>query len=551
MQINKIGINNNQLSFKANFFTVEKKGQNYTFWKISTDNEENLGKEPVLEFKSNIAKYEFPMTYDGKYYTTMVYPHTDNYRIFYKDTGKYERNGEVQVINPIKLAKIAAKEDRKINNFPTEFAYAKGIAEGEIVTAKYTYNGELEYKGNNQKDVPIILLIDAIQEYEADQLAYLPQNIKGVITSACEFNQLSHYANQYRNNLSVMSVIVDEDKYNELKKQEGKYLSIDNTSGVVNWKEAEPSEHGVRPSTPISFTPPILDNVEKLLTPDELTPQNCGNKGYRLSLMQKLVDEGQLENISVPKFFVIPEGYINKLQKYMDIEDYTEREDAFYNSIYTQEVNKKVEELGMNSKDLIVRSNYNTEDLDSFSSAGIYNSERNFDSTILRTALEDVIEKSTESEFTQNIHKKYGITNEQIQPSVIVQDYIEPKYNFTLYSDDGNGNALIELTHKVDWTTKSSDLVKYNKKTKEYTFEHIETPKGEYIIDEKGEIIDCKHEESPISKNWEDLKPLLNIAIDEAEVLEKYFDHPQDIEGGIDKDGKVYFWQTRDIIAKK
>jgi hypothetical protein len=32
-------------------------------------------------------------------------------------------------------------------------------------------------------------------------------------------------------------------------------------------------------------------------------------------------------------------------------------------------------------------------------------------------------------------------------------------------------------------------------------------------------------------------------------VLEKFFKHPQDIEGGI-KDGKVYFWQTRDIVAK-
>jgi hypothetical protein len=33
-------------------------------------------------------------------------------------------------------------------------------------------------------------------------------------------------------------------------------------------------------------------------------------------------------------------------------------------------------------------------------------------------------------------------------------------------------------------------------------------------------------------------------------VLEKFFKHPQDIEGGIGKDGKVYFWQTRDIVAK-
>ncbi len=557
VQINKISVNRGKyqpVNFKANYFTVEKLGHNYTLSKISTDNEENLGKEPVLEYKSlgyknKVFKYEFPMSYDGKYYTTMVYPNTDRYRIFYKDTGKYEKNGEEQIVNPIELARIASKEDRKINKLPTEFNYAKGIAEGKIVTAKCTPDGELEYDEQKHKDMPIILLIDSIQQYEVDQLTRLPRNIKGIITSSCEFNQLSHYGNQYRNNLSVMSVIVDEDKYNEIKKQEGKYLSVDNTSGVVNWKEIKPSTGG-QISTTISFAPPLIEKVERLLKSDELTPQNCGNKGYRLSLIQKLINEGKLKDISVSKYFVIPEGYLSKLQKYMDIENFVEREDAFFNSVYTQEVNKKVEELGMNKRDLIVRSNFNTEDLDSFSSAGIYNSERNFDSTVLRTALEDVVQKATESEYTQNFHKKFGIKNEQIQPAVIVQDYIEPKYNFTLYSDDGDGNTIIELFNEVDWQTKSNALIKYNKKSKEFTVERVESPKGKYVIDEKGSITDYKLEESQISKDWEILTPILGIVTSGAAVLEKFFKHPQDIEGGIGKDGKVFFWQTRDIVAK-
>ena len=33
-------------------------------------------------------------------------------------------------------------------------------------------------------------------------------------------------------------------------------------------------------------------------------------------------------------------------------------------------------------------------------------------------------------------------------------------------------------------------------------------------------------------------------------VLEQFFEHPQNIEGGITNDGKVYFWQTRDIVTK-
>ena len=82
------------------------------------------------------------------------------------------------------------------------------------------------------------------------------------------------------------------------------------------------------------------------------------------------------------------------------------------------------------------------------------------------------------------------------------------------------------------------------------TIVNIEAPIAKYIIDESGKIINEEHEADTITKNWEDLKPLLNIVADGAEVLEKYFDHPQDIEGGITKDGKVYFYQTRDIVAQ-
>ena len=70
------------------------------------------------------------------------------------------------------------------------------------------------------------------------------------------------------------------------------------------------------------------------------------------------------------------------------------------------------------------------------------------------------------------------------------------------------------------------------------------------MLDENGKIIDQKHPQDRISENWEDLKPLLNIVTDGAQVLEKHFNHPHDIEGGITKDGKVYFWQTRDIVSQ-
>ncbi len=130
MQINKIGINNT--NFKANYFTIEKKGKFFFPTVISTDNEENLGKEPVLQYEREGEKYEFPMVYDGKYYTTQSTVSTNKYRIYYKDTGKYERNGQEQIINPLNLIKTATKEDRKYNNQPLEQAIAKGEVNGKV-----------------------------------------------------------------------------------------------------------------------------------------------------------------------------------------------------------------------------------------------------------------------------------------------------------------------------------------------------------------------------------------------------------------------------------
>ena len=103
--------------------------------------------------------------------------------------------------------------------------------------------------------------------------------------------------------------------------------------------------------------------------------QNCGNKGYRLGVMQKLAKEGILKDITIPNGFVIPEGYINKHIEYLNVEDKEEWRKRIDEGIYTQETENKIKELGLPRRSLIIRSNFNTEDLGSFSSAGIYLSQ--------------------------------------------------------------------------------------------------------------------------------------------------------------------------------
>ncbi len=148
-------------------------------------------------------------------------------------------------------------------------------------------------------------------------------------------------------------------------------------------------------------------------------------------------------------------------------------------------------------------------------------------------------------------NKKYGIEDNQIQASVIVQEHI-PKldFKFTAYSDDGDNNILIEiLDTKFSHNTPGSGIIKYNKCTKELTIENSQSWNAKYVLDEKGNIIEKDLGEDRIKKEWNILTPLLGIITAGALTLEEFLKHAQDIEGGI-KNGKVYFWQTRDIVAK-
>ena len=166
------------------------------------------------------------MVYDGKYYTTEVICRPDKYRIFYKDTGKYERNGEYQIINPLYYVKIATQHYRKQNNLPLENSIARGEVEGKV------FVNTLDIP----QDIPAILILDEINTAE-DMVPNIPKNVKGVITSRTDIGILDHIANLVRNHYNVLSVVLDYDKFDDLKKQEGKNLYINNEKSQRAIKE--------------------------------------------------------------------------------------------------------------------------------------------------------------------------------------------------------------------------------------------------------------------------------------------------------------------------
>ncbi len=557
MLINKIGINYNNINFKANHFCIGRTGTALYLYSIRTDNEENLGKNPVLkQFYKDLSQtsFESKTEYNGKYYSAFFNSSCyDGYKFYYPDTGKYEKNGELQhVENVDKMIKTAMIEDRKQNSLPLEYGIAKGDTVGQIVTNP----------SDIPRDVPVILMLDELKNNNM-KLLTLPENIKGIITSYSDAWTLGHYANTLRNKFDLVSVVLEDEKFEELKKLDGKLVSLNNENDILEYNILDKLPTVVPriiPKTKI----PQLENIERLLDFSELTPQNCGNKGYRLALMQKLVEEGVLKDITIPEGFVIPEGYINKIKELLNVKDNEEYLKLKENNIYTQEIFDKIKK-DIGSDEIMIRSNFNTEDLRSFPSAGMYDSilislkyyslaERILD--VVNSHIKPLTVPSFDLKLYKQerraLYEKYGIDETKVQPSVIVQKFIGPDYKFTMYSEDNNGNVVIELNDsKGIYIQNRPSTIHYNKKTKELSIKESYPLSMNYWFNEQANLVETEQIEEYgdiIRKNWETLKPLLGIAVAGAIALEKFFKFPQDIEGVI-QNGKVFFVQSRDIVA--
>jgi hypothetical protein len=79
-----------------------------------------------------------------------------------------------------------------------------------------------------------------------------------------------------------------------------------------------------------------------------------------------------------------------------------------------------------------------------------------------------------------------------------------------------------------------------------FTIKNHQIYNNKFLIDNNGNIIKKIFGHNPISDNWEIIQPTLLSVAKNVLKIEKAFGKPQDVEGGI-KDGKIYFWQTRDI----
>ena len=288
----------------------------------------------------------------------------------------------------------------------------------------------------------------------------------------------------------------------------------------------------------------------RLLDFDVLTPTMSGNKGYRLGIMKKLSEQGVLKDITIPPGFVVPQYYLKDILNYLNEHTAKNNIDVFYDNPYLTELIEHCEKLGINPNSCIIRSNYNIEDLSQFSSAGMFYSALNCDKTKLVANLHD-IEEAPYSFLAGKIFSGIKLSSSTvIRPSYIIQDFIDADYIFTMYTENTDGNIKIEM---YDTKTRKHypepAVLIYDRKSEQLELKQAQNTFADFWLDKDGNILEQHQKEDQIVKDWNILAPLFSVLTAGGLVLEKHFNAPQDIEGGI-KNGKVYFWQTRDIIKK-
>ena len=286
-----------------------------------------------------------------------------------------------------------------------------------------------------------------------------------------------------------------------------------------------------------------MRKVDKILSLDECEKDTVGNKAYNLKRMKNLVKEGKLKNVIIPNAFVLPYGYLEKVENIIA----KNPNNLWHDNKILDEIKDYASKV-ITQRDIMVRSAFNGEDLEGYSAAGLYDSHPQDTKNLLLYDIYEVM-NSKNKLIAVKSREKHNIPDDLIKPSVIIQDRINSDYSFTTYTEapfDKN-KILIELfINKKRWCKPDPYQITYNKLTKELKIEKQHSQYEEYLFDENYKLLDKKTTPlTDINKIWNTLENLVKNAL----VLEKEFGKPQDIEGGI-KDGQLYFWQTRNIVKK-
>lgn len=519
MKVDIIRTNQN-INFKENFYKVAKYGKQTSVY-VGTDNAEKLGNYP---FVTETYGEDIKMVYNGKYYISESPIYSNDYKIKYKDTGKYENHGKKLFFDRDKLISLSQYPDDS-----HDFILSKGQAQGKLVQAKNLNSKLLKSKE------PLIIIC------ENDEECYKYLNrADGIILKSGSIDLLSHFSAICRDTLSCGMLVTDQNVLKNLYNLEGEFISISNKKNIFEYKQIE---NAIQTKKKNTIKVPQMKKVDKILSLDDCENDTVGNKAYNLKRMKNLVKEGKLQDVFIPNAFVLPHVYLEKVEKLIQ-EDPKNR---WQNNEIAQEINNYAKNI-ITSPFIMVRSAFNGEDLEGYSAAGLYDSFAQNSDDLNLGVIYDVM-KSKNKSIAIKSRKHHNIPDDLIKPSVIIQDGINADYSFTAYTESpfDKNKVLIEMFINEDRFCKPIPYqISYNKLTKELKVEQEHSRYEEYLYDENYKLLDKK------LKRPKDIDTILDVIknlVKNALVLEKEFEKPQDIEGGI-KNGQLYFWQTRNIVKK-
>lgn len=516
------------INITANFYHFNQYDGEGMISKICTDNSENLGCEPILVTERECV----PMIFDGKHYSACVKYPVKQYQVYYKDTEKFENGGTPVIIDKHKISRDILIKDLIANNMPLQKDISKGYTVGKVVFGNC----------NIPKDEPVVLLLEDVGD--GDELTEFPSSVKAVIVSDGRIDYLSHIAALSRSYFNLFTVLYDEKKYSELKDLCGEHIYISNLDGELKYHKTTKPVSDFKSNV---IKVPELSTVSELIDYSDLTPQNSGLKACKIVNLKNMADNHIISDINVPNGFVISAGYVNKVEDFLnEASSEDERFDRYLENPFLSELADKCDDTGINPHNAILRSAFNAEDLYEYPTAGLYESECAYGINDFVPIIDNIYSSKDLSKALES-RKRYGIPDNVMQLTVIVQEYIISDFTFTAYSDLLNNKVFIELTSfEYSKINLEPATIIYDDITKELTVINQQVYNNKFIIDNKGNIIEKIYGHNPISDNWETLCPLLKKVSQNAMILESIYEKPQDIEGGI-KDGKIYFWQTRDI----
>lgn len=110
-----------------------------------------------------------------------------------------------------------------------------------------------------------------------------------------------------------------------------------------------------------------MEYCEEILTSDKYSPELVGAKAVNLRKLEELVNNGKIDVI-IPKSVALPYGFIEK--NFPTHTYYFKNEEE--NDARMIDFLKKLEEKGVDTKNIMVRSAFNGEDLPNYSAAGLY-----------------------------------------------------------------------------------------------------------------------------------------------------------------------------------